>query len=280
MWLPELGLYYFKSRVYSSRLGRFLQPDPSGYGGGMNLYSYSVADPVNLLDPNGTETWVIDCSRAFNDAECLRDWEAAGDDPSKRWGVCDAAGYPVCVPASQYYNNLASSLSAWANTSYFSSDDATIPTPRNIYRTLARAGIALFRRGMCALPSGELGLGFDAYYFVGGSGGGGVSFDPGTGEFGLSGNLDVGLGMGGDAGMYGGATFESGGGSGGYGHLNGTTSVGGASGLGATVTHSWVGTDQGKTTTTVGKLGAGVFANAGAQFGFSTPKLYDLGCHR
>src|SRR5690606_39891330 len=32
VWLPELGMYYYKARMYSPTLGRFMQTDPSGYG--------------------------------------------------------------------------------------------------------------------------------------------------------------------------------------------------------------------------------------------------------
>ena len=39
VWLPELGMYYYKARMYSPLLGRFMQTDPIGYGGGMNMYA-------------------------------------------------------------------------------------------------------------------------------------------------------------------------------------------------------------------------------------------------
>ena len=52
-WLPELGMYYYKARIYSPTLGRFLQTDPIGYGGGMNVYAYVGMDPVNFADPSG-----------------------------------------------------------------------------------------------------------------------------------------------------------------------------------------------------------------------------------
>lgn len=52
-WIPELGMYYYKARMYSPTLGRFLQTDPVGYEGGINLYEYADDDPTDNTDPSG-----------------------------------------------------------------------------------------------------------------------------------------------------------------------------------------------------------------------------------
>jgi RHS repeat-associated protein len=54
-WMPEIGLYYYKARMYSPSLGRFMQTDPIGYKDGLNWYNYVGADPINLTDFNGNE---------------------------------------------------------------------------------------------------------------------------------------------------------------------------------------------------------------------------------
>ncbi|RZI98547.1 MAG: hypothetical protein EON90_13035 [Brevundimonas sp.] len=53
MWLPDMGLYYYKARGYHAGLGRFVQTDPVGYEQGLNLYAYVGGDPINTTDPTG-----------------------------------------------------------------------------------------------------------------------------------------------------------------------------------------------------------------------------------
>jgi RHS repeat-associated protein len=53
-WIPELRVYDLRNRFMSPELGRFLQPDPTGFkGDASNLYRYCGNDPADRTDPMG-----------------------------------------------------------------------------------------------------------------------------------------------------------------------------------------------------------------------------------
>jgi RHS repeat-associated protein len=51
----ETGLYYCQNRYYDPSLGRWLTPDPIGFGGGMNVYAYTGSNPVASTDSEGLD---------------------------------------------------------------------------------------------------------------------------------------------------------------------------------------------------------------------------------
>ncbi|MCP5101666.1 MAG: hypothetical protein GY943_39495, partial [Chloroflexi bacterium] len=56
----ESGNYYYRARIYSPDLGRFLSEDPLGFDAGdYNLYRYVFNNPTNLTDPTGEFAFVI-----------------------------------------------------------------------------------------------------------------------------------------------------------------------------------------------------------------------------
>ncbi len=54
---PETQLYYVRNRTYAPALGRWIQRDPIGYAGGINLYDYAGSRPLVVADPNGALPW-------------------------------------------------------------------------------------------------------------------------------------------------------------------------------------------------------------------------------
>lgn len=52
-YIPEVGLYYYKARMYNPSLGRFMQTDPIGYTSDLDLYAYVGNDPIDGTDFSG-----------------------------------------------------------------------------------------------------------------------------------------------------------------------------------------------------------------------------------
>ena len=63
----QTGLSLLTHRYYDAGTGRFINRDPIGYKGGINLYGFAGNNPVNRQDPNGTDSDAFDPFAYFND---------------------------------------------------------------------------------------------------------------------------------------------------------------------------------------------------------------------
>jgi len=91
----ETGLSLLTHRFYDPVVGRFLTRDPLGYGGGINLYGYVRNNPVNRVDPRGTQSIIgvedCNCSAPDNGGS---GFTFTGDDGPFGSGNYENEGYP------------------------------------------------------------------------------------------------------------------------------------------------------------------------------------------
>jgi RHS repeat-associated protein len=84
---PETGLRYYRARFYDPLIGRFLNEDPVGFGGGMNFYAYAGNDPIDWIDPSGLRMSPAECDalrkeimgKAFSLAKDLAKYDPISD---------------------------------------------------------------------------------------------------------------------------------------------------------------------------------------------------------
>ncbi len=71
----ETGLYYYRHRMLSAQLGRFISRDPIGYRGGWSLVGYVRNAPTRFLDPHGRDffDWMIEIGANPGSVKTLED---------------------------------------------------------------------------------------------------------------------------------------------------------------------------------------------------------------
>ncbi len=53
------GLHYNFFRTYDPQTGRYLEPDPIGQLGGLNVYAYAANNPIGLFDSMGLDSYLV-----------------------------------------------------------------------------------------------------------------------------------------------------------------------------------------------------------------------------
>ena len=103
----ESQLYYVRNRTYNPALGRWIQRDPIGYQGGVNLYEYVGGRPERSTDPKGQavaaaakaphhqpnwRVYLHTCTRATGGYGTACASQSRGcNGPVKPWPCCAAA---------------------------------------------------------------------------------------------------------------------------------------------------------------------------------------------
>ncbi len=69
----ELGMYYLRARYYDPKTGKFIQSDP--IESGLNWYAYCENNPVNRIDSNGLESYILYTTGENSDFSKQAEWQ-------------------------------------------------------------------------------------------------------------------------------------------------------------------------------------------------------------
>lgn len=106
----ESGLHYNYRRYYDPESGRYITQDPIGLEGGLNLYRYARANPINMSDPTG------ECPMCVMYAVCVAQCMIEDAVVNAATGECNDWGNSAKSCAlSCVLGPLLSKVGKWAN---------------------------------------------------------------------------------------------------------------------------------------------------------------------
>jgi RHS repeat-associated protein len=117
-YFSSLRISYARNRMLHHETGRFLQADPIGYGGGMNMYAYVGGDPVNRVDPTGM--WWASRIELKRDESGGTSWGFSSGG-SSHGGLLDSGGdVRVAVANNVYWERTDGSGGQWGGNVVYS----------------------------------------------------------------------------------------------------------------------------------------------------------------
>jgi RHS repeat-associated protein len=154
VWDGESGLHYNVMRYFDPEPGRYIEADPIGLRGGINLYAYATGSPATITDPLGLYSW-SDVFAAYRHY-CGRSGTS--------WSVSFTSLSWVTDPVTgmtQYIQNLTAGMGGICQ-------DATIPINHSQGFQTTGADAALIGRHSFTL-TGTLTTGCDCNYSFSGN---------------------------------------------------------------------------------------------------------------
>lgn len=119
----EVSLYYYGYRYYSAELGRWINRDPAGEDGGINLYAFLRNSPIEMVDilglarfwtfsgvnnwqysldrPAGYTNYVANATESIYDPKSSGNFEEGGQDIHSKAGII---GAPYVIPGMDGIN--------------------------------------------------------------------------------------------------------------------------------------------------------------------------------